>query len=309
MLASLPRFRVDVPLLLVAAAWGSTYLVAKLLVTPRSVIALLALRMLVAASIMAAIVAIRHQPLTRAEVRAGAIIGGLLAGVFAFETFGIAHTSATNAGLIIALTVLFTPLLDACVSGRRLPRTFVVAAVIAVTGTVLLAGNGSFHTPGPGDLLVLLAAIVRAVHVITMHRLTAAKPMDSLNLTAVQLGVCAAIFTMISPFYGDSVPDYLARLSLHQVLLFSYLAVVCTVFAFLVQTWAVRRTSPARVSLLLGTEPLWAAAIGMTIAHDSFGAVGYLGAILILAGTQWGRVVEQRHRAHVAPISKDLAWH
>ena len=38
--------RVDLLLLLVAAAWGSTYLVAKELVTPSSVAALLGLRML-----------------------------------------------------------------------------------------------------------------------------------------------------------------------------------------------------------------------------------------------------------------------
>ncbi len=39
-----------------------------------------------------------------------------------------------------------------------------------------------------------------------------------------------------------------------------FLSVFCTLFAFFVQMWAVRRTSPSRVSLLLGTEPLWAAA-------------------------------------------------
>ena len=40
------RSRVDLLLFLVAASWGSTYVVAKELVTPSSVVALLALRML-----------------------------------------------------------------------------------------------------------------------------------------------------------------------------------------------------------------------------------------------------------------------
>jgi drug/metabolite transporter (DMT)-like permease len=68
-----------------------------------------------------------------------------------------------------------------------------------------------------------------------------------------------------------------------------FLSVFCTLFAFFVQMWAVRRTSPSRVSLLLGTEPLWAAAAGIAIAGDRPGLLGLAGAILVLAGTSWGR--------------------
>jgi drug/metabolite transporter (DMT)-like permease len=292
----LTRFRVDLLLLLVAASWGSTYLVAKELVSPSSVVALLALRMLLAAAVMGIIVAARRNRVTRAELRVGVILGVLLAAVFAFETFGIAHTSATNAGLIISLTMVFTPILESVVSGRRLPRTFFFAAMIAVVGVVLLAGGGELRAPSLGDLLILIAAIVRAVHVTSMHKLSADRPMDSLHLTTVQLATCAALFTASSVFYGDSIPQYVSELDPASGMLFLYLVLACTVFAFFIQTWAVRRTSPSRVSLLLGTEPIWAAIIGITIAHDTVGLAGYLGIALILAGTAWGRSVEQNHR-------------
>jgi drug/metabolite transporter (DMT)-like permease len=290
------RFRVDLLLLLVAASWGSTYLVAKELVTPDSVVALLAVRMLLAAAVMAAIVAARRNRVTHAEVRVGVILGVLLAAVFVFETFGIAHTSATNAGLIISLTIVFTPILEAASSRRRLPGKFLLAAIVAVIGVALLAGNGALRPPTLGDLLILVAAIVRAVHVTTMHKLTANKPMDSLHLTTVQLATCAVLFSATSLVQGDSIPQYLAQLDSLAWVLFLYLVLICTVFAFFVQTWAVRRTSPSRVSLLLGTEPIWAAIIGITIAQDSIGLAGYVGIALILAGTAWGRAVEQRHR-------------
>jgi drug/metabolite transporter (DMT)-like permease len=88
------------------------------------------------------------------------------------------------------------------------------------------------------------------------------------------------------------------------------------VFAFFVQIWAVRRTSPSRVSLLLGTEPVWAAAVGITIAHDQIGIAGYCGIALILTGTAWGRSAEQRHRPATRespdqgrrPIAADGKW-
>jgi drug/metabolite transporter (DMT)-like permease len=296
MVTFLARFRVDLLLLLVAVSWGSTYLVAKELVTAGTVLALLAVRMLLAAGVMAAIAGVRRKRLTRKEVFAGIPIGVLLAAVFAFETFGIAHTSATNAGLIISLTMVFTPVLESVVSHRRLPATFFAAAVVAGAGVVLLAGNGTFDPPGFGDLLVLGAAVVRAAHVVSMHKLTGGKAMDSLHLTTVQLGTCALLFTAGSFIYGDSIPHYLARLDPRQGVMFLYLVLICTVFAFFVQIWAVRRTSPSRVSLLLGTEPVWAAVIGITIAHDSIGTAGYVGIALILTGTAWGRSAEQRHR-------------
>ncbi|MCL3819583.1 DMT family transporter [Aeromicrobium wangtongii] len=290
------RFRVDLLLFMVAAAWGSTYLVAKELVTPSSVVALLALRMLLAATIMGAIVAARRRPVTAAELQVGVFLGGLLAGVFVFETFGIAHTSATNAGLIISLTIVFTPILDSFVSGRRLPVTFLVAATIAVVGVALLAGNGALRPPNLGDLLILGAAVVRAVHVTWMPKLTADRPMDTLHLTTVQLATCAALFSAGSVVHGDSIPQYVAQLDFGRVTLFLYLVLVCTVFAFFVQIWAVGRTSPSRVSLLLGSEPIWAAVIGITVANDSLTPAGYCGIGLILAGTAWGRSVERNHR-------------
>lgn len=305
--ALLRRFHVDLLLLLVAASWGSTYLVAKELVQQESVVALLALRMLLAAALMAAIVAARRNRITAAELRAGVLLGAILAAVFAFETFGIAHTSATNAGLIISLTIVFTPILDSAVSGRQLPGRFFLAATIAIGGVALLASNGAFHTPSLGDLLILVAAIIRAIHVTSMFTLTGTKPMNSLHLTTVQLATCATLFSAASLFYGDSIPHFLANLDTARAVLFLYLVLACTVFAFLVQTWAVRRTSPSRVSLLLGTEPIWAAIVGVAIARDTVTLPGYFGIALILAGTAWGRSLEQGHRLSVVERSPSRA--
>jgi threonine/homoserine efflux transporter RhtA len=61
--------------------------------------------------------------------------------------------------------------------------------------------------------------------------------------------------------------------------------------------WAVRRTSPSRVSLLLGTEPVWAAAVGIALAGDRPGWLGLVGAVLVLVGTAWGRSVADKGRA------------
>ncbi|NKF31504.1 DMT family transporter, partial [Pseudomonas sp. BGM005] len=78
-----------------------------------------------------------------------------------------------------------------------------------------------------------------------------------------------------------------------------FLGVMCSVFAFVVQLWAVRRTSATRASILMGTEPVWALIVGVMLAGDRVGAVGLIGAGLIVAASYAGQAIERRHRERV----------
>jgi drug/metabolite transporter (DMT)-like permease len=295
---------VDVLLLAVAVAWGSTYWVAKELVSPDTVLAVLAVRMLLTAVVLGLILLAMRKRLKRTEAVIGGILGLLLSTVFTFETFGIAATSATNAGLIISLTIVMTPVLETVVGKRKLSRLFYLAAVIAVAGVYFLATGGASASFGFGDLLILLAAVARAVHVTGMHRLSAGRHIDSLNLTFVQMATCGLVFLIMSGLWGTPVAAYAGSMNGHAALQMAYLVIVCTVFPFFIQMWAVRRTSPTRVSLLLGTEPVWAAVIGVTLAGDVLGPVGILGVVLVLAGTMWGQRLELKAPQGAATVTR-----
>lgn len=284
----------DALLLAVAIAWGSTYLVAKLLVDEDSVLAMLAVRMTLTALALGALLLILRTRPTPTAFRLGVILGILLATVFVFETFGIAMTSATNAGVIISLTIVITPVLESLVRKRRLGGLFYFAALIAVAGVYFLASGGPFTAFALGDLLILAAAFARAVHVTGMHRLTAVRQVDSMSLTFVQMLTCAVVFLALSSIWGISIGEYVTVMGPGEMLGMAYLVIVCTVFPFFIQMWAVRKTSPTRVSLLLGTEPVWAALIGALIAGDRLGTVGIIGVVLVLGGTMWGQRLEAR---------------
>jgi drug/metabolite transporter (DMT)-like permease len=60
--------------------------------------------------------------------------------------------------------------------------------------------------------------------------------------------------------------------------------------------WAVKHTSASRASLLLGTEPVWATIIAITIGGEIIGFIGALGAILVIGSTYWGQAIESKHR-------------
>lgn len=295
--------RTDLVLLLVAFVWGSSYLAAKSAAAATSVLAVLLARYALSAISGSALLAVRRQLRPhRAELRIGTILGLTQASVLIIETYGVAHTSAANAGLIISLTIILTPLLDR--RGAALPtRYFAASGLCVVAVGLLMSDSGGLHMPSAGDLLMLAAAVVRAGHVALVGRLTATSDIRPLNLTVVQTHVGTALFAVPA---ATELPK-LARAGASTWAETAYLALFCSVFAFVAQTWAVRRTSASRASLLLGTEPVWAVAAGVALGGEHLAAPAIAGAALMLAGTYWGQAIERAHRARVA-LSLSLAW-
>jgi drug/metabolite transporter (DMT)-like permease len=295
----------DAVLMAVALVWGSSYLVAKDLTAAAPVVVVLALRYVISAVALGFVCRRAHARVSGArEVAVGVLLGCTQAAVLTLETFGVAATTATNAGLIISLTVIFTPLLDGVWTRRPLPAPFFVAAAVGVVGVGLLVSGGGFRAPGWGDGLMLAAAAVRAVHVSLIGRLTSDRPYSSLTLTTVQAVVGAVILSAVA---APRLVGAVVHLPSAAWLQLTYLALGCTVFAFLAQTWAVRRTSPSRASLLMGTEPVWAVAVGVVVGGEALTTVTAVGAVLIVTATYVGQHVERVHRLALPPRERSAA--
>jgi len=286
--------RTDAVLLLVAVVWGSSYLSAKTATYALPVLVLLFARYLLSAIASLAVVAARGRGrrYRRDEVRVGALLGVTQAAVLVLETYGVAHTSAANAGLIISLTIVLTPLLDRTAGRGRLPPRFFAATGLCLLAVGLLMSGSGFHAPRTGDLLMLAAAVVRAAHVALVGRLTSRHTVRPLHLTAVQTVIGTVL--LVGPA-ATGLPT-LGRIDAAVWGQLLYLALFCSVFAFLAQTWAVQRSSASRASLLLGTEPVWAVAVGIGLGGERLTVLAALGAALMVAGTYWGQAVERAHR-------------
>lgn len=285
---------VDVLLIAVAAVWGASFVAAKSLALEVGVAPAVALRFLVAAAALAVICAARRERMPRGRGLAVAVaLGFSQAAIIGLETWGVHLTSATNAGLLISLALIFTPVLESLAARSWLPRSYFVAAVAAVVGVALLVSDGGLRMPNAGDALVIAAAVVRAFHVTASARLTRGRDDSTLAVVLVQLVVCAATSSLVA---GAELPAAVARLDGAGWADVVFLGVMCSVFAFVVQLWAVRRTSATRASILMGTEPVWALIVGVALAGDRVGAVGLIGAGLIVAASYAGQAIERRHR-------------
>src|SRR5207248_4205473 len=124
------------------------------------------------------------------ELKAGAITGLALFAGYAFQTAGLQYTTASNAGFITGMFVVFTPVIGAIVF-RRLPSTAAGLGVILATGgLVLLAMPSGFHLRC-GDEQEVMTAITFAVHILLIALL--GKDIPALRFAAMQIGTAAAL--------------------------------------------------------------------------------------------------------------------
>ena len=285
--------KVDLLLLATAIVWGASYLNAKDLTQHASINAMLAFRFTSAAVIMAIIAVVRGNKFSKHDWMLGALYGVAVGTIMQIETNGIKITSATNAGLIISLTIIFTPILESIWSRSWLPRMFFVAAVGAIVGVALLVSGNGFKQPNIGDALMLGAAVLRAITTTAQGKLAEGRTISSFNVTVVQLAVCGLSYLALD-FGGvvSLVHDFGAQ----QWFEMSFLVLLCTVFGFVALQYGILRTSATRASLLLSTEPIFAVLTAAVFGGESLFIVGVIGAAMIIGSSYWGLAIEAKHR-------------
>jgi drug/metabolite transporter (DMT)-like permease len=236
--------------------------------------AFLGYRFVPAALIVAIVFRRRLARLSPAGWRAGLVMGVFLTAGYVFQTLGLEDTTASNAGFITGLFVVFTPLLGALVLRERVPGIGWAAAAVSALGLFLLSGAGE---PDRGDTLVLLCALAFSAHILATGR--AVEHHDVGALLVVQLAVAGVFCTAVAGAGGElEQPE---GWTVWSALLVT--ALVASALGFFVQTFAQRYASPARTALILASEPAFAGLFGWLLADERLGAVEWAGAALIMA--------------------------
>jgi drug/metabolite transporter (DMT)-like permease len=277
----------EIMLLLVAAVWGGSYAVAKQATQQLPVLEFIALRF----GLTFVVLLPALKPLFNAQWRQGLAVGGLLGAnllaIFLCETFGVSLTTASNAAFLISLCVALTPFVEWWLLGQRPPRRMFWAAGLSAVGAALLSATSPAEiSVGWGDGLMVVAAFLRAVMVCMTRRLAGRHSMPALTLTAVQSGVMALgamAISLVASKGAWHMPPATASFWWGM----AYLVLLCTVFAFFAQNHAASRTSPSRVSLLMGSEPVFGALIAVYGFGETVGAWSWIGGLLIVVAAWW----------------------
>jgi len=292
--ATFPRtVRVEWLLLLVAAIWGGSYSAAKLATEQVPVLQFLFLRFGLTFVLLLPALRGLAVPRWRGALAATSLLGANLLAIYLCETFGVSLTTASNAAFLISLCVAFTPLCEWWLLGQKPTGTVLAAAALSLAGAGLLAFQQGTGLTGWswGDALMVAAALLRGVMVCLTRRVGQRHSLPALTTTAVQMGVMSlgtGLLMGVAP--GPGWMALPASAGFWGAM--SFLVLLCTVLAFFVQNHAVARTSPSRVALLMGSEPLWGALIAVLWLGEQLTWMGWLGGALIVASAVW--VTRQR---------------
>jgi drug/metabolite transporter (DMT)-like permease len=259
----------------IAAVWGLTFVMVQDAVEEIEPMTFLAYRFLPAGLLVGAAFSRPLRQLPAAGWRAGLVMGAFLTAGYVAQTFGLEHTTASNAGFITGLFVVLTPLVGSLAFGLRIGRAAWGAALLSAIGLLLLSGTGGDLNLS-GDGVVLICACAFAFHILVTGR--AVPRFDVGALVAVQLCACglfclayAAIAGQLETPRGGTVWSALI-----------VTALVASALGFLVQSYAQRHASPARTALILAAEPAFAGLFGYLLQDDRLSALAWTGAVLIM---------------------------
>lgn len=277
----------DLALLLVAVVWGTSYGVAKGALAFYPVLGFLAVRFILTFVVLLPALLHTAGQSRRDALHAGLPLGTLMLGIFLCETFGVAHTQASNAAFLISLCVVMTPFVEWWLLGHRPAQSMFVLAGISLLGASLLSGglSGEFSA---GDGLMLAAAMLRAITVCQTSKLSRNSGAPALALTAVQAGVIGFGSLLLALCLPGGLPPLPHSAAFWQASV--YLVLGCTVFAFFAQNLALKHSSPSRVALLTSSEPAFGALFAVLWLGESLSVSGWIGGGLIVLAALWTTV-------------------
>ena len=293
------RRRLDpgVLLLLTPILWGATFPGAKIALGRLPVPAFMALTRTLGLLAIVALVPFmrraddRRTPGdARAVVVPSALLGALIFIAYSLQTEGLARTTATNAGFITGLYVVFTPVIAAVAFRHRVAAAAWIAVSVAVVGLALLSIRhlDRVRVHG-GDLLVLGGAIVWAAHITGVGHFSVRFPAWMLSLG--QMGFTAAFQLVAASGTGLHLGS---AASIHVWPLLALTGALGSGVAYTIQIVGQRSLTATRAVVILAGEAIFAAAFAAVWIGDRLSLHQWVGAGLVLAAMAGSELAARR---------------
>ena len=260
-------------LLLVAMSWGLAFVTMKDALGRQSVNSFLFYRFSIATIAILIIHPNILRKLNRDMIKYGGITGLFLGAGFITQTYGLDMTSAAVTGFITGLYVVATPLFEQFFGGQKLGKVIWISIAIATAGLALLSLKG--FSVGIGELLVLISAFMYTGQIIGLSKWS--KGRDVWTMTFIQIFVVAVMTGIASIFEGFQTPP---DSGVWGTIIFT--AIVCTVTAFIIQTWSQAFIDSTKAAVIMTMEVVFSALFAVTIGGEVLSTRTLIGGVLVV---------------------------
>jgi drug/metabolite transporter (DMT)-like permease len=288
----------DLGMLFTAFIWGANFTVVKQALTEVSPLAFVALRFLIAALCLLAILLLSGENLRVAREDVAAIILLSLIGHVGYQALfitGIALTTASNSSLLLSTTPLFVALLSIALRTERITPAIGAGIFLSFAGIALIVGMGSGDLSAnidtlPGNLLTLGAAICWTLNTLISKPLL--NRYSPLKLTTVTIMIATPCLFVLGS--ADLLHQQWAGVSAHGWLGVIFSALFANGVAYVLWNLSVQKTGSTRTAVFSNLVPVIAITVSWLYLGETLGVWQALGAIVTLTGVTLTRFRPRR---------------
>lgn len=202
-------------------------------------------------------------------------------------------TTATNVGFLVALPVVFAPLLSSLVNRRRYPLAFLPFQAAVVVGLYLLCNNGGALVFGWGEILALLSSVALAGALVFGEKGLA--KLDAVTVAGTQIAASFVVSLLCALAFEPMVNVVAVQPMAWGTI--AFLALLSTCLTFMLQNVSLTALPSSTVSLLLTGEPVFTAVFSFFLLGEVLSTAGLMGAGIIVAAVVAATYVEGRQGA------------
>ena len=197
---------------------------------------------------------------------------------------GLARSTSTNAGLIVAMVPIMTLAIAASVGIERIAATRLFGMAVALAGTVLLLlASDRGHAAGGsdvllGNLLMLTNVLCYSIYLVATRKLLQKYPPIVVTAWAFVLSAPAILVFAWGTEIWPTDASARAAWSLVWILAFP------TILAYLLNLFALARLGPATVASFIFLQPLFAGLAGVAFLDEVLSVELALAGAAILVG-------------------------
>lgn len=267
-------------MLIVTIFWGMSYVFTKIALEYVGTFEVIFFRFFISFLVTFSLFYKNIFPIKKDDLKYSAYLSIFLFLVFISMTFGLKYTTASNAGFLASISVIFIPLLT-WLFNKEKPKIHIYFIMLPVImGILLLTVNENlqFHL---GDILCLLCAIFFALHIVFTSRFV--KKVNPISLGIFQF-MYLAFFSLIFHIFMENTRIPNSFSFWHCIFC---LSLFCTAFGYTVQTISQQAISSNVMGFIICLEPVFSAVFGYFLLGETLTLRQFLGAFLILFSVLW----------------------
>ena len=250
-----------VALLFVGFVWGAAFVLMKDAIVLQPYMDFLATRFTIAATAMILLRPMVSLKFEAGDLKYGGLIGVVLAFGYITQTIGLELTTAATSGFLTGLYVVFTPLIAWLFVRRKISGKVAIGVLFSIVGMAIFSGAATSTEFQVGQIWLVVCAVLYAVHILLLGHY--GKTRNSYRLAMVQIAGVAVVTWGFALVDGYQPPP---NLEVWFAVLFT--ALLSTVLAFWIQTWAQTLLDPARVALLITSEVIFTALLAIGLGQE-----------------------------------------